>query len=66
MNAKRKYVVYYVMRSKNEVLCVAAGRLAAERSVGKNRYISSLSHVHSNRQPDNKNSKNCSTVFCII
>jgi hypothetical protein len=25
-------MVYYVMRSKNEVLCVAAGRLAAERS----------------------------------
>jgi hypothetical protein len=25
-------IVYYVMRSKNEVLCVAAGRLAAERS----------------------------------
>jgi hypothetical protein len=24
--------VYYVMRSKNEVLCAAAGRLAAERS----------------------------------
>jgi hypothetical protein len=23
--------VYYVMRSKNEVLCAAAGRLAAER-----------------------------------
>jgi hypothetical protein len=23
---------YYVMRSKNEVLCAAAGRLAAERS----------------------------------
>jgi hypothetical protein len=25
-------IVYYVMRSKNEVLCAAAGRLAAERS----------------------------------
>jgi hypothetical protein len=25
-------IVYYVMRSKNEVLSVAAGRLAAERS----------------------------------
>jgi hypothetical protein len=24
--------MYYVMRSKNEVLCAAAGRLAAERS----------------------------------
>jgi hypothetical protein len=24
--------VYYVMRSKNEVLCAAAGRLAADRS----------------------------------
>jgi hypothetical protein len=27
-----KKIVYYVMRSKNEVLCAAAGRLAAERS----------------------------------
>jgi hypothetical protein len=27
-----KIIVYYVMRSKNEVLCAAAGRLAAERS----------------------------------
>jgi hypothetical protein len=26
------FIVYYVMRSKNEVLCAAAGRLAAERS----------------------------------
>jgi hypothetical protein len=25
-------IVYYVMRSKNEVLCAEAGRLAAERS----------------------------------
>jgi hypothetical protein len=25
-------IVYYVMRSKNEVLCAAAGRLAAKRS----------------------------------
>jgi hypothetical protein len=25
-------IVYYIMRSKNEVLCAAAGRLAAERS----------------------------------
>jgi hypothetical protein len=25
-------IVYYVMRSKNEVLCAAAGRLAAERN----------------------------------
>jgi hypothetical protein len=25
-------IVYYVVRSKNEVLCAAAGRLAAERS----------------------------------
>jgi hypothetical protein len=25
-------IVYYVMRSKNEVLCAAAGRLAVERS----------------------------------
>jgi hypothetical protein len=25
-------IVYYVMRNKNEVLCAAAGRLAAERS----------------------------------
>jgi hypothetical protein len=25
-------IVYYVMRSKNDVLCAAAGRLAAERS----------------------------------
>jgi hypothetical protein len=25
-------IVYYVMRSKNEVLCAPAGRLAAERS----------------------------------
>jgi hypothetical protein len=25
-------IVYYVMRSKNEVLCAAAGRLAAELS----------------------------------
>jgi biotin transporter BioY len=25
-------IVYYVMRSKNKVLCAAAGRLAAERS----------------------------------
>jgi hypothetical protein len=24
--------VYYIMRKKNEVLCAAAGRLAAERS----------------------------------
>jgi hypothetical protein len=29
---KLKQIVYYVMRSKNEVLCAAAGRLAAERS----------------------------------
>jgi hypothetical protein len=29
---RNKYIVYYVMRSKNEVLCTAAGRLAAERS----------------------------------
>jgi hypothetical protein len=28
-------IVYYVMRSKNEVLCAAAGRLAAERSEPK-------------------------------
>jgi hypothetical protein len=28
----RTIIVYYVMRSKNEVLCAAAGRLAAERS----------------------------------
>jgi hypothetical protein len=28
----RNIIVYYVMRSKNEVLCAAAGRLAAERS----------------------------------
>jgi hypothetical protein len=27
-----KIIVYYIMRSKNEVLCAAAGRLAAERS----------------------------------
>jgi hypothetical protein len=27
---------YYVMRSKNEVLCAAAGRLAAERSAPNN------------------------------
>jgi hypothetical protein len=27
-----KKIVYYVMRSKNEVLCAAAGRLAAERN----------------------------------
>jgi hypothetical protein len=27
-----KYIVYYVMRSKNEVLCAAVGSLAAERS----------------------------------
>jgi hypothetical protein len=27
-----KIIVYYVMRSTNEVLCAAAGRLAAERS----------------------------------
>jgi hypothetical protein len=25
-------IVYYVMRSKNEALCAAVGRLAAERS----------------------------------
>jgi hypothetical protein len=25
-------MIYYVMRSKNEVLCAAAGRLAAEHS----------------------------------
>jgi hypothetical protein len=25
-------IVYYVMSNKNEVLCAAAGRLAAERS----------------------------------
>jgi hypothetical protein len=25
-------IVYYVMRSKNKVLCAAVGRLAAERS----------------------------------
>jgi hypothetical protein len=25
-------IVYYVIRSKNEVLCAGAGRLAAERS----------------------------------
>jgi hypothetical protein len=29
------YITYYVMRSKNEVLCAAAGRLAAERSAPK-------------------------------
>jgi hypothetical protein len=29
---KKNVPVYYVMRSKNEVLCAAAGRLAAERS----------------------------------
>jgi hypothetical protein len=29
---KNVKIVYYVMRSKNEVLCAAAGRLAAERS----------------------------------
>jgi hypothetical protein len=28
----RSIIVYYVMRSKNEVLCAAAGRLAAERN----------------------------------
>jgi hypothetical protein len=28
----RVEIVYYVMRSKNEVLCAAAGRLAAERN----------------------------------
>jgi hypothetical protein len=28
----RSIIVYYVMRSKNEVLYAAAGRLAAERS----------------------------------
>jgi hypothetical protein len=31
-NYTRDEIVYYVMRSKNEVLCAAAGRLAAERS----------------------------------
>jgi hypothetical protein len=32
-NSRPQYIlVYYVMRSKNEVLCAAAGRLAAERS----------------------------------
>jgi hypothetical protein len=30
--AAKNLIVYYVMRSKNEVLCAAAGRLAAERS----------------------------------
>jgi hypothetical protein len=29
---QKEIIVYYVMRSKNEVLCAAAGRLAAERS----------------------------------
>jgi hypothetical protein len=28
-------IVYYIIRSKNEVLCAAAGRLAAERSEAK-------------------------------
>jgi hypothetical protein len=28
----RDTIVYYIMRRKNEVLCAAAGRLAAERS----------------------------------
>jgi hypothetical protein len=33
MNKKKKQIiVYYVMRSKNGVLCVAAGSSAAERS----------------------------------
>jgi hypothetical protein len=31
-NKQINKIVYYVMRSKNEVLCAAAGRLAAERS----------------------------------
>jgi hypothetical protein len=30
--SKWNKIVYYVMRSKNEVLCAVAGRLAAERS----------------------------------
>jgi hypothetical protein len=29
---RKAVIVYYVMRSKNEVLCAAAGRLTAERS----------------------------------
>jgi hypothetical protein len=32
INNKQAIIVYYVMRSKNEVLSAAAGRLAAERS----------------------------------
>jgi hypothetical protein len=31
LKKKEPKIVYYVMRSKNEVLCAAAGRLAAER-----------------------------------
>jgi hypothetical protein len=31
-----KIIVYYVMRSKNEVLCAVAGRLAAERRSAAN------------------------------
>jgi hypothetical protein len=31
-NYNYNLIVYYVMRSKNEVLCAATGRLAAERS----------------------------------
>jgi hypothetical protein len=32
VDVKLPIIVYNVMRSKNEVLCAAAGRLAAERS----------------------------------
>jgi hypothetical protein len=32
MYSHLKNSIYYVMRSKNEVLCAAAGRLAAEHS----------------------------------
>jgi hypothetical protein len=32
MRINLRIIVYYVMRSKNEVVCAAAGRLAAERS----------------------------------
>jgi hypothetical protein len=37
---QREWTLYYVMRSKNEVLCAAAGRLAAERSEFVNNLLS--------------------------
>jgi hypothetical protein len=65
MNAKRKYVVYYVMRSKNEVLCATAGRLAAERSEADNQpkhikpFLLGITHTIFSSSLHNKLFKTC-------